>query len=77
MAYHHRRSSRAAESLAETEEEELGVPPTRPCESWQKSFELIMTIAEREKATPKCPTCKGTKVRPQFIGFTAQASKKS
>jgi len=39
--------------------------------------ELIMTIAEREKAKPKCPTCKGTKVRPQFIGFTAQASKKS
>ena len=46
-------------------------------ESCQKAFELIMTIAEREKAKPKCPTCKGTKVRPQFIGFTAQASKKS
>ena len=45
--------------LAETEEEELGVPPTRPCQSWQKSFELIMTIAEREKATPKYPTGKG------------------
>jgi putative FmdB family regulatory protein len=47
------------------------------CETCQKSFELIMTIAEREKAKPKCPTCKGTKVVPQFGGFVAQTSKKS
>jgi putative FmdB family regulatory protein len=47
------------------------------CETCQKSFELIMTIAEREKAKPKCPTCKGTKVVPQFGGFMAQTSKKS
>jgi putative FmdB family regulatory protein len=31
------------------------------CEKCKKPFELIMTIAEREKAKPKCPTCKGTK----------------
>jgi hypothetical protein len=36
-----------------------------------------MTMAEREQATPKCPTCKGTKVVPQFGGFMAQTSKKS
>jgi putative FmdB family regulatory protein len=47
------------------------------CEKCQKPFELIMTISEREGATPKCPTCKGTKVVPQFGGFMAQTSKKS
>lgn len=47
------------------------------CETCKKLFELIMTIAEREKATPKCLACKGTKVVPQFGGFMAQTSKKS
>jgi putative FmdB family regulatory protein len=47
------------------------------CETCQKSFELIMTIAEHEKAKPACPTCKGTKVTPQFGGFVAQTAKKS
>jgi putative FmdB family regulatory protein len=47
------------------------------CEKCQKPFELIMTIAEREKAKPACPKCKGTKVVPQFSGFMAQTSKKS
>jgi putative FmdB family regulatory protein len=36
------------------------------CEKCKKPFELTLTISEREKATPKCPTCKGTKTRPQF-----------
>ena len=45
-------------------------------EKCQKPFELIMTIAEREKATPKCSASKGTKVVPQFGGFMAQTSKK-
>jgi putative FmdB family regulatory protein len=47
------------------------------CEKCQKSFEQIMTISEREKSRPKCPTCKGTKVVPQLSGFMAQTSKKS
>jgi putative FmdB family regulatory protein len=47
------------------------------CETCRKPFELIMTISEREKAKPKCPTCKGTKVTQQFAGFMAQTSKKS
>jgi putative FmdB family regulatory protein len=47
------------------------------CETCQKPFELIMTMAEREQATPKCPACKGTKVVPQFSGVMAQTSKKS
>jgi hypothetical protein len=36
-----------------------------------------MTISERETAKPKYPTCKGTKVVPQFSGFVAQTRKKS
>ena len=47
------------------------------CEKCRKSFELIMTMSEREKAQVKCPTCKGTKVVPQFSGFMAQTAKKS
>jgi putative FmdB family regulatory protein len=47
------------------------------CEKCKKSFELIMTISEREKAQVKCPTCKGTKVVPQFSDFMAQTGKKS
>jgi putative FmdB family regulatory protein len=47
------------------------------CEKCKKPFDLVLTIAEREKATPKCPTCKGTKVVPQYGGFMAQTSKKS
>jgi hypothetical protein len=43
----------------------------------QEAFELIMTISEREKATPRCPNCKGTKVVAQFSGFMAQTTKKS
>ncbi len=39
--------------------------------------QLLMTISEREKATPECPTCKGAKLTPQFSGFTAQTKEKS
>jgi len=47
------------------------------CEKCKKPFELTMTISEREKAKPKCPTCKGTRVTPQLTSFTARTSKKS
>jgi putative FmdB family regulatory protein len=47
------------------------------CEECKKPFELIMTISEREKARPKCPTCKETKVTPQLGGSMVQTSKKS
>jgi hypothetical protein len=36
-----------------------------------------MTIAERENTKPTCPSCKDTKVVPQFSGFMAQTSKKT
>jgi putative FmdB family regulatory protein len=47
------------------------------CEKCQKPFELTMTISEHEKGKVWCPTCKGTKVVPQFGGFMAQTKKKS
>jgi putative FmdB family regulatory protein len=47
------------------------------CEKCQASFELTMTISEREKGNVKCPKCNGTKVVPQLGGFMAQTSKKS
>ena len=47
------------------------------CEKCKKPFELIMTISQREKSTPKCPRCKGTKVVLQLAGFMAQTKKKS
>jgi putative FmdB family regulatory protein len=47
------------------------------CEKCEKSFELTMTISEREKAKPKCPTCGAMKVVPQLASFTTQTSKKS
>jgi putative FmdB family regulatory protein len=47
------------------------------CETCKKPSELTMTISAREKTEPKCPTCKGTKVVPQFSGFMTQTRKKS
>jgi putative FmdB family regulatory protein len=47
------------------------------CEKCKKSFELTMSISEREKGKAKCPTCKGTKVTPQLGGFMGQTAKKS
>ena len=47
------------------------------CEKCKKSFELTMTISEREKARPTCPACRGTNMTPQFGGFMSQTKKKS
>ena len=47
------------------------------CEKCQKPFELTMTIAEHEKGTVRCPTCKSTRVMAQLGSFTTQTSKKS
>jgi putative FmdB family regulatory protein len=66
------------DELSRPETREEGMPRYEfLCEKCNKSFELTMTISDREKATPKCPTCKGTKVTPQFGGFMAQTKKKS
>ena len=47
------------------------------CEKCKKSFELTMTISEREKNKIRCPTCKSTNVVPQLGGFMGQTAKKS
>jgi putative FmdB family regulatory protein len=40
-------------------------------------FEKTMTVAQREKARPTCPECKGRKVEPVLSGFFAKTSRKS
>jgi putative FmdB family regulatory protein len=47
------------------------------CEKCRTPFELIMTVSEREKAKPTCPTCKSTNVAPQLGATMVQTSKKS
>ncbi len=47
------------------------------CDKCEKSFELTMTITEREKTKVRCPSCNGTKIRPQLGPFMTQTSKKS
>jgi putative FmdB family regulatory protein len=60
------------------QEKELGMPRYEfLCEKCQKPFELTMTISEHEKGNVRCPTCKSTRVTPQFGGFMAQTKKKS
>ena len=72
VASHHGRFCKSEE------EKELGMPRYEfLCEKCQKPFELTMTITEREKAKPTCPTCKGTEIVPQVSGFMAQTKKKS
>jgi putative FmdB family regulatory protein len=56
--------------------------PTMPtyefrCLKCNGSFEKIMTVAQREKARPVCPSCRSRKVEPVFGGFFAKTSRKS
>ncbi len=47
------------------------------CTKCGHDFERTMTVAEREKARPVCPKCKGRKVEPVLSGFFAKTSRKS
>ena len=47
------------------------------CEKCKKAFELTMKIAEYEKKKPRCPACKGAKVKQQVAAFEAITSRKS
>ena len=47
------------------------------CESCKKSFEVVLTAAERAAANVQCPTCGGGEVTPQMAIFTAKTSRKS
>jgi putative FmdB family regulatory protein len=47
------------------------------CERCQKSFEVVLTAAERAAAKVQCPTCGSEAVTPQLGTFTAKTSRKS
>ena len=47
------------------------------CESCKKSFEVVLTAAERAAANVQRPTCGGGEVTPQMAIFTAKTSRKS
>ena len=47
------------------------------CEDCKKPFEVILTIAEYEKAKIKCPKCDGNHVHQEPAAFFAVTSKKS
>ena len=47
------------------------------CERCKKSFEVVLTVAERAAAKAACPTCGGGQVTPQMAIFTAKTSRKS
>jgi len=47
------------------------------CLKCGEQFERVMTLAQREKARPTCPECRGRKVRLVLAGFFAKTSRKS
>jgi putative FmdB family regulatory protein len=47
------------------------------CEKCKKPFEVTMSVSERERSKPKCPTCKGTAVATRLGAFMVQTAKKS
>jgi len=47
------------------------------CESCKKSFEVVLTAAERAAGKIACPTCGGREVKPQMAIFSAKTSQKS
>ena len=47
------------------------------CERCEKSFEVVLTVAERAAAKVACPTCGGGEVTPRMAIFTAKTSRKS
>src|SRR5712691_10542273 len=47
------------------------------CENCRKTFEVMLTAAERAVAKVACPTCGGGEVTPQMAIFTAKTSRKS
>lgn len=47
------------------------------CQSCQKTFTKILTLAEHEKGGVKCPECGSDKVEQKMAAFYAVTSKKS
>jgi putative FmdB family regulatory protein len=60
------------------DEEEMAMPTYEfRCSQCGEEFERVMSVAEREKAKPKCPKCDAKKVEPVLSGFFAKTSRKS
>ncbi len=47
------------------------------CEKCRGEVTLTLTIGQHEKATPACPKCGGTSLRPLVSTFFSQTSRKS
>lgn len=47
------------------------------CKECKKSFTLIMSLSEYDKARPACPKCKSKKVEQKPAAFFAVTAKKS
>jgi putative FmdB family regulatory protein len=47
------------------------------CLACNKRFSQVLTLAEYEKGSVKCPKCGSSKVEQQWAAFTAVTSKKS
>ena len=47
------------------------------CHTCKKTFSKILTIAEHDKHTMKCPLCGGHNVEQRWASFYAITSKKS
>ncbi len=47
------------------------------CKDCKKTFTLIMSLAEYDKARPACPKCKSKKVEQKPAAFFAVTAKKS
>jgi putative FmdB family regulatory protein len=47
------------------------------CLDCKKSFSLILSIAEHDKARAACPKCKGKKVKQVVSSFITKTSRKS
>ncbi len=47
------------------------------CKKCNKTFTVMLALAEHEKSVPACPKCKSRKVQQKPAGFFAVSAKKS
>jgi putative FmdB family regulatory protein len=47
------------------------------CEACKKTFDIVLTTAERATAKVQCPGCGSSKVEPRVAMFSAKTSRKS
>ena len=47
------------------------------CEKCSQTFSVKMSMAEHEQGSIACPSCKKSRVVPQYSAFYAKTSKKS